>query len=69
MNITIEELKDITLVEKEGNWITFYLPFKITKNEASEIQAELSYHPAGYGFYDFNASDEGTTWQCSRSCD
>jgi hypothetical protein len=66
--MTIEELKDLTLVEIEGNWITFYLPFEITKDEAFEIQAELSYHPAGYGFYDFNVNEE-TSWRCSRSCD
>ena len=65
----IEELKDLTLVEQEGNWITFYLPFEITKEQASEIQAELAYHPLGYGFYNFNSSDEETSWRCSRSCD
>jgi len=66
--MTIEELKDLTLVEIEGNWIAFYLPFEITKEQASEIQAELSYHPLGYGFYDFYANED-TSWRCSRSSD
>jgi hypothetical protein len=67
--MTTKELKEITLVEIEKSWINFYLPFKITKSEAMEVQGHLSYHPLGYGFYSFETSDDGTLWKCSRSSD
>ena len=47
----------------------FSVPFKITLQEARQLQLEASYHPNGYGFYGFLITHKGTTWYCSDSCD
>lgn len=47
----------------------FSVPFGITEKNALHLQGELGYHPAGYGFYSFDATISGTTWSCADSCD
>jgi len=47
---------------------------EISREEAQEAQAKASYHPCGYGFYDFKCVQQidGTwkaTWKCYASCD
>ena len=48
----------------------------LTEDEAMNLQEEYGYHPAGYGFSNFNVTqistlegDVVTTWECQRSCD
>jgi hypothetical protein len=47
----------------------FSIPFGIKKNDAIELQKQMGYHPAGYGFYSFDATMTETTWLCADSCD
>jgi len=62
------DLDKVTTVRK-GSMIEFYIPKMITEQEACELQADLSYHPAGYGFYAFKSCATETTWKCGASCD
>jgi hypothetical protein len=47
----------------------FTVPWMISEDQARELQADLSYHPAGYGFYRFESSPKETVWYCGDSCD
>lgn len=47
----------------------FFVPFAITEEEACELQMQLGYHPAGYGFYRFETAENATTWLCGNSSD
>ena len=63
-----------------GNGVSnsMYFTFNgvLTEDEAMNLQEEYGYHPAGYGFSNFNVTqistlegDVVTTWECQRSCD
>ena len=59
-----------------GNSINFTYHGVITEGEAMNLQEDYGYHPAGYGFSNFNVTqistlegDVVTTWNCQRSCD
>lgn len=57
-------------VTRHGNMINFYVPWSITEEQAIELQGELTYPAAGYGFYVFtNDPQNGTHWACSNSSD
>jgi hypothetical protein len=62
---------DVTLnkYDKNSESHLFSVPFKITQEDAERLQIELGYHPAGYGFYQFIAGPNGSSWSCSTSCD
>ena len=63
-------VENVTLFKNHsGRMHKFCVPWQITEKQALELQAELSYHPAGYGFYSFEATPVGTTWACGNSCD
>lgn len=66
---TTEPKTKMVSITRDRGWIKFSIPMLITSEEASTLQADLGYHPAGYGKYCFNASENMTTWQCSSSCD
>lgn len=59
---------DVTKV-RDGRDFKFSIPYKVTKEQALKLQEEVGYHPAGYGFYKFSASDDKSTWVCMTSCD
>jgi len=52
-----------------GGNIRFTAPCWISRELAMQLQMELSYHPAGYGFYGYKATPTGTTWYCWNCCD
>ena len=52
-----------------GRMHLFSVPGPISKEEACELQMQLGYHPAGYGFYAFDSTITMTTWKCGDSCD
>jgi hypothetical protein len=52
-----------------GRMHLFSVSGSISKEEACELQMQLGYHPAGYGFYAFDPTITLTTWKCSDSCD
>ena len=58
----------VTMQRRNSNYY-FYTDKPITNNEASLVQLELNYHPAGYGFYGFKSDHLGSTWHCFNSCD
>jgi hypothetical protein len=62
---------DLTLIkkERERTMIKFSTPEALTEEQAREAQMNLSYHPSGYGFYSYQSTALGTTWQCGASCD
>ena len=62
-------INDVTLEKWKNGWHEFSVPFMISREKAADLQADLSYHPAGYGLYDFNATPTMTTWKCACSCD
>lgn len=65
----IEQLvKDTTRV-KDGRMFRFSIPYQISSTLALEIQAEMGYIAAGYGFYGFENGIEETTWSCGDCCD
>jgi len=58
--------KDGTVLD---SWHRFSVDKGISKLRAQELQAELGYHPLGYGFHNFDATMTKTTWRCFHSCD
>jgi hypothetical protein len=60
--------KDV-LMTRQHNFIHFSTPYGITREQASELQGQLGYHPGGYGLYSFRTTPELTTWECASSCD
>lgn len=54
--------------ERYGS-ILFSLEHELNQDEALKLQAELGWHPSGYGFYSFEVNKGLTTWNCSASCD
>jgi hypothetical protein len=52
-----------------GSTITWTVDEKITEDQASDIQTQKGYNPAGYGFYSFKTTQTTSTWECSSSCD
>ena len=68
MDITKLTRKNIKM-GKYTTWNHFTYDGVLTLEEASEMQKDAGYHPAGYGFYSFGVIDGKTTWQCSNSCD
>ena len=59
-----------------GNSLYFSYDGVLTEGEAMNLQEDYGYHPAGYGFSNFNVTqistlegDVVTTWNCQRSCD
>jgi len=62
---------DLKLVTKErkSRMFEFTYPGPLTEQEACEIQMQLGYHPAGYGFYGFKSTPLLTQWSCGDSCD
>ena len=63
--ITINDV----VVKREGRSFKFEVAAKITEDQACELQGNLCYHPAGYGFYGFESTPTKTTWFCSDSSD
>ena len=51
------------------SWHRFSIPKGITKEQAQKLQAQLGYHPLGYGFGSFDATKTITRWRCFHSCD
>lgn len=64
-------IKDVTIIHNYGGGRMhfFTVPFAISKEKALELQAQLGYHPAGYGFYGFDPTISQTVWKCGDSCD
>lgn len=62
-------VNDVTLERWKNGWHCFSVPFQISITKAGELQADMSYHPYGYGLYDFQATPTLTTWKCAISCD
>ena len=67
-------IKDVTITPayKRGNNCPFHLftiPYQITESEAAKLQEQLGYHPAGYGFYDFESTPYCSNWQCYNNCE
>lgn len=68
----LEEIKSKTIMHRRESGSSMYrfsVPMVITEKEAMEVQMSLGYHPAGYGFYGFKATETESTWMCSHSCD
>ena len=42
---------------------------KISEDDAIRLQIDLGYHPAGYGMYNFSATEHSTSWECYYNCD
>ena len=44
---------------------------KLSETEATKMQMDNGYHPAGYGFYGYSYDPQHdiTTWNCGSSCD
>jgi len=61
-------IKDVK-VERKGRLIYFSVPHQISSSQALDLQADLGYIAAGYGFYGFKDSVKETTWFCGDSCD
>lgn len=61
-------INDIT-VSSNGNQIEFCANGVISPIYARNLQINLGYDPAGYGFYDFAILNSKTYWFCRRSCD
>ena len=59
---------DVTTSSK-GNQIEFCANGVISPIYARNLQIDLGYDPAGYGFYDFAILNSKTHWFCRRSCD
>ena len=59
---------DVTISSK-GNQIEFCANGVISSIYARNLQIDLGYDPAGYGFYDFAILNSKTHWFCRRSCD
>ena len=67
----------VNILSKGRDWISFRAEKTgsdpITEREAITSQADLGYHPLGYGFEAFRLrpTDGGfeATWKCSSSCD
>ncbi len=47
----------------------FSVPWQITSKQAMDLQDDLSYACAGYGFYGFVSGIKESYWYCSDSCD
>lgn len=47
----------------------FEIDAEISKETAMNLQTELGYHPAGYGFTNFVATPNKTIWFCWNNCD
>ncbi len=69
MEKTITDDVTISKRHNNGRMHKFSVPYGITRARAIELQTELGYHPAGYGFYNFDATMSMTTWCCADSCD
>ena len=52
-----------------GSSIHFTYHGVVSEGEATNLQEDYGYHPAGYGFYGYTVEDGVTTWECQRSCD
>lgn len=61
-------INDIT-VSSNGNQIEFCANGVISPIYARNLQRDLGYDPAGYGFNDFVILNSKTYWFCRRSCD
>lgn len=52
---------------------SFISETKLTEEDATFLQTEMNYHPAGYGHWGFKQSKVGDryigSWTCSGSCD
>ena len=59
---------DVTASSK-GNQIEFCANGVISPIYARNLQIDLGYDPAGYGFYNFAILNSKTYWFCRRSCD
>ena len=64
-NVTIN---DVT-TSSNGNQIEFCANGVISPIYARNLQLDLGYDPAGYGFNDFVILNSKTYWFCRRSCD
>ena len=61
-------INDVT-TSSNGNQIEFCANGVISSVYARNLQIDLGYDPAGYGFYDFVILNSKTYWFCRRSCD
>lgn len=61
-------INDVT-TSSNGNQIEFCANGVISPIYARNLQIDLGYDPAGYGFYDFAILNSKTHWFCRRSCD
>ena len=61
-------INDVT-TSSNGNQIEFCANGVISSIYARNLQIDLGYDPAGYGFYDFAILNSKTHWFCRRSCD
>lgn len=68
-NKTTKEEVTLSKFHNNGRMHQFHVSHQISEEHAIELQKQLSYHPAGYGFYSFEATPQGTTWACGDSCD
>lgn len=80
--ITKEQVANVKLIQNIDNRNhKFTIPEKITQEQAVELQKELGYHPAGYGFHGYNVIETTierkgnkeityrTEWYCYDNCD
>ena len=51
------------------NFHLFEVPYQISESDAAKLQEELGYHPAGYGMYNYSATEHSTSWECYNNCD
>ena len=61
--------KDDVTTSSNGNRIEFCANGVISPIYARNLQIDLGYDPAGYGFNDFVILNSKTYWFCRRSCD
>jgi hypothetical protein len=62
--------KDVTMISHCGRYRhKFEIDTEISREIAMGFQIELGYHPAGYGFMDFESTPTKTTWFCWDNCD
>ena len=64
---TIEQVTMFKLFDGRNH--RFVVNHQISEDTALRLQKELSYHPAGYGFYGFYPTPQQTEWFCYGSCD
>lgn len=71
IDIAEDKTKDVTVIQNYngGQFHFFTVPFAISKDEAFELQKQLGFDPAAYGFYGFDPTISQTIWKCRGSSD